>query len=123
MVEFHRINFCNLLNICDNDVVSNQPHPLEKGFYGPLQLCHGDLGSLDIALKAYQLGFVSEKKYHGLWQHVVNKLTSLGDYYIDGNMPGFSTSLMTGHAGIAYQLLRCLHPDKVPSILTTEMII
>lgn len=90
---------------------------LRDGFSGVMNLCHGDLGNLDILLIAYQQGFISSAIYHEKLQYVLNELEK-SDWETERGNSVFSVGLMTGQTGVAYQLLRCLKPNEVPSVLS-----
>ncbi|GGN81185.1 hypothetical protein GCM10011579_067440 [Streptomyces albiflavescens] len=90
---------------------------LSKGFGGNHCLCHGDLGNLELLIQA------ADTK---MWEWVsadLQRITTsiLGDIHLgwacgmlpDIDLPG----LMTGLAGIGYQLLRIAAPRTVPSVL------
>jgi len=92
---------------------------LEHGFSLNHSLCHGDLGNLELILQASQL--LDDSK----WRFQVNRLTaivleSIGKYgWLCGIPLGVeSPGLMTGLAGIGYQLWRLAEPKRVPSVLT-----
>ena len=92
---------------------------LEHGFGLNHSLCHGDLGNLELLLQASQI--LDDSK----WRFQVERLTaivleSIGKYgWLCGIPLGVeSPGLMTGLAGIGYQLLRLAEPKRVPSVLT-----
>jgi type 2 lantibiotic biosynthesis protein LanM len=82
-------------------------------------LCHGDLGNLELLLEAAQASPDSP------WRAEVDRLTGgiLDSIERDGwlcsnPMNLESPGLMTGLAGVGYQLLRLAEPRSVPSVLT-----
>lgn len=93
------------------------------GFGDNHSLCHGDLGNLELFLQA-NLAFKTPKLHQDLnclATQIINDIEQRGwlggeplDVKID--TPG----LMTGLAGIGYQLLRLARPSLVPSVLTME---
>jgi type 2 lantibiotic biosynthesis protein LanM len=91
---------------------------LENGFCGNHSLCHGDLGNLELLLQASQsFGSIT-------WQKHVDRLSATILESIDqhgwlcGVPMGVETpGLMTGLAGIGYELLRLAEPGRVPSVL------
>lgn len=92
---------------------------LEHGFGLNHSLCHGDLGNLELLLQASYV--LADPK----WSFQVNRLTAIVLESIDkyGWLCGIplgveSPGLMTGLAGIGYQLLRLAEPTRVPSVLT-----
>jgi lantibiotic modifying enzyme len=81
-------------------------------------LCHGDLGNLEFLLAASNYTNMELKVSieHRL-QDTIEAITNYG--YRCGNILGAeSPGLMTGIAGIGYELLRLAEPTKVPSVLT-----
>jgi type 2 lantibiotic biosynthesis protein LanM len=91
-------------------------HP---GFGANYSLCHGDLGNLETLLMATErLGpnpELDEALYRKL-DGILNHMDSTG--WLCGVPQGLQTpGLMTGIAGIGYQLLRLSKPDRVPSLL------
>jgi lantibiotic modifying enzyme len=94
---------------------------LAHGFGGNHSLCHGDLGNLELLLQA------SEILDDPQWPHQVNRLASIilesiNQYgWLCGIPLGVeSPGLMTGLAGIGYELLRLAEPTRVPSVLVLE---
>jgi type 2 lantibiotic biosynthesis protein LanM len=91
---------------------------LKSGFGMNHSLCHGDLGNLDLLLYATQK--LSNPAYLSAYKaKAVSILDSVKKYgWLTGIPLGVeSPGLLTGIAGIGYQLLRLAEPDKVPSIL------
>src|SRR5262249_7578235 len=93
---------------------------LTEGFGRDHCLCHGDLGNLELVLYAGQhveprLGVearrLASKILYGAQQH-----GWLCGVPFDVETPG----LMTGLAGIGYELLRLADPTRVPSVLSLE---
>jgi len=94
---------------------------LARGFGRNHSLCHGDLGNLELLFQA------SEKLSDPHWRDQVNRVTAMTLAGIDrggwlcGNPLGLEApGLMTGLAGIGYQLLRLAEPTRVPSVLLLE---
>jgi len=92
---------------------------LARGFGRNHSLCHGDLGNLELLLQA------SQRLDDPQWHAQVNRLVSLildsmeRDGWLCGNpLKVESPGLMTGLAGIGYELLRLAEPEQVPSVLT-----
>jgi type 2 lantibiotic biosynthesis protein LanM len=94
---------------------------LEQGFGHIHSLCHGDLGNLDFILEA------SRTLDKPLLERLVNQLSatileSASRYGwrcgvpLHVEIPG----LMTGLAGIGYEMLRLASPSEVPSVLMME---
>jgi lantibiotic modifying enzyme len=91
-----------------------------EGFGLNHSLCHGDLGNLEFLLLASQ-------KYDPALRDVVYQeadsiLDSINRFGWFCGVPGGveTPSLMTGLAGIGYELLRLSNPDLVPSLLLLE---
>ena len=92
---------------------------LTQGFGLNHCLCHGDLGNLEMLLQV-SLTFDDPK-----WLHQVNRLAAIilesinKHSWLCGVPLGVETpGLMTGLAGIGYQLLRLAEPQHIPSVLT-----
>jgi len=90
---------------------------LAQGFGHNHCLCHGDLGNLELLLQARQL-IGSE------WQDHLNRLAAIISESINrlgwlcGNpVKVESPGVMTGLAGIGFDLLRLAEPSRVPSVL------
>jgi lantibiotic modifying enzyme len=91
---------------------------MSNGFGLNHSLCHGDLGNLELLLQA------SEVLHESQWRHQTNRhssiiLDSIDEHgWLCGVPLGVETpGLMTGLAGIGYQLLRVAYPACVPSVL------
>lgn len=74
-------------------------------------LCHGALGSLDLAYELFSLCKISGEEYNKLVDRVLLNPVISQDYQYSSN------GIMVGQLGRAYQILRFLLPEKVPSIL------
>jgi type 2 lantibiotic biosynthesis protein LanM len=91
---------------------------LAEGFGFNHSLCHGDLGNLEFLLAASQN--LAEKGYSTVLQQyiaiILDKIEDEG--WFCGIPHGLETpGLMSGLAGIGYQLLRLSSPAKIPSVL------
>jgi type 2 lantibiotic biosynthesis protein LanM len=91
---------------------------LARGFGRNHSLCHGDLGNLELLLQAGQAFKGSP------WHTQMNRLAGMilesiaRQKWICGTRFGVeSPGLMTGLAGIGYELLRLAEPALVPSVL------
>lgn len=91
---------------------------LSQGFGGNHSLCHGDLGNLELLLHARDL------LDWQTWAPQVERLSAgiLDNIEQHGWLCGTpdaieSPGLMTGLAGIGYQLLRLAQPQRVPALL------
>jgi type 2 lantibiotic biosynthesis protein LanM len=94
---------------------------LARGFGLNHSLCHGDLGNLELLLRA------SQALDDAQWRAQVNRLAAIilesieRDGWLCANPLGVeSPGLMTGLAGIGYGLLRLAEPARVPSVLMLE---
>lgn len=91
---------------------------MQYGFAGNHSLCHGALGNADLVLTAAQL-LGRPEDYQALERVaalVVGSIEAHG--WVCGVPLGVETpGLMSGLAGIGYELLRLAEPDKVPSVL------
>jgi type 2 lantibiotic biosynthesis protein LanM len=91
---------------------------IARGFGFNHSLCHGDLGNLEALLVASRV--LHEPSYT---EHLTRLTTSLlASIRRQGWLMGIplgveSPGLMTGLAGIGYQLLRLAEPERVPSVL------
>ncbi len=90
----------------------------EQGFGLNHSLCHGDLGNLDVLLVASQT--LDDAPYRAevarLAAMLLDSIERQG--WCTGVPLGVETpGLMTGIAGIGYELLRLAKPDQVPSVL------
>jgi type 2 lantibiotic biosynthesis protein LanM len=94
---------------------------VQYGFACNHSLCHGALGNMDLLLTAARL-FNRPEDHEALEQAtalIVGSLEANG--WITAVPLGVETpGLMTGLAGIGYELLRLAEPDKVPSVLLLD---
>ena len=91
------------------------------GFGGGHSLCHGDLGNLELFVKAATMLGQAEwlEKARQLAGSILREVDATG--WRCGVPGGVETpGLMTGLAGIGYQLLRLADSEKVPSLLLME---
>ncbi len=91
---------------------------VNAGFGLNHSLCHGDLGNLETLLLAAQK--LKEPVYHQQLTHFTGLI--LDSIEKDGWLTGIplgieAPGLMTGLAGIGYELLRLVEPERVPSVL------
>jgi lantibiotic modifying enzyme len=94
---------------------------LERGFGSNHSLCHGDLGNLDFILEARQTltQLPMDLQVNQLAAMVLESADRCG--WLGGVPLGVETpDLMTGLAGIGYELLRLASPSEVPSVLMME---
>lgn len=94
---------------------------IAQGLKDNHSLCHGALGNLDLVLQATQV--LNDPSYRETLAEatamVVESIRTCG--WVAGVPLGVETpGLMTGLAGIGYELLRLAEPEKVPSVLLLE---
>jgi type 2 lantibiotic biosynthesis protein LanM len=94
---------------------------LERGFGGNHSLCHGDLGNLDFISEASRIldEPLLDRQVNQLSAMVLESAARYGwlcGAPLNVEIPG----LMTGLAGIGYEMLRLASPSQVPSVLMME---
>ncbi|MGB1250782.1 MAG: lanthionine synthetase LanC family protein, partial [Candidatus Promineifilaceae bacterium] len=82
-------------------------------------LCHGGLGNLELVLQAIPHIPEVRQQYGQCLTEIVHRM-DLGEYICGVPLGVTTPGLMTGLAGIGYQLLRFADPDKIPSVLTLQ---
>ena len=92
---------------------------IRRGFGGNHSLCHGDLGNLDFLLDA-ALTLNNAELGDRVYRIAGSILESIKTHgWLCGVPSGVETpGLLTGLAGIGYELLRLAEPERVPSLLT-----
>jgi len=103
------------------DIATALRTTVRQGFGGNHSLCHGDLGNLELLLQA------SQTLDDPQWRAEVDRMAAIILESIDeqGWLCGVplgveSPGLMTGLAGIGYELLRLAEPACVPAVLGFE---
>jgi len=94
---------------------------LQRGFGGNHTLCHGDLGNLELLVQAARILHEPQWKVRadGIAAAILADVPETG--WVCGNPLGLeSPGLMTGLAGIGYELLRLAEPARLPSVLALE---
>jgi type 2 lantibiotic biosynthesis protein LanM len=94
---------------------------LEQGFGHNHSLCHGDLGNLDFILEASRIlnKPLLDRQVNQLSAMVLESASRYG--WLCGAPLNVETpGLMTGLAGIGYEMLRLASPSEVPSILMMD---
>ena len=94
---------------------------IAQGFKDNHSLCHGALGNLELLVQATQT--LNQPHHRALLaEATANVLESMSNCgWVAGVPLGVETpGLMTGLAGIGYELLRVAEPEKVPSVLLLE---
>jgi type 2 lantibiotic biosynthesis protein LanM len=91
---------------------------LREGFGRNHSLCHGDLGNLETVLVASRV-LDEPDSVEALTRLTAQILSSIeAQGWVTGVPLGVETpGLMTGLAGIGYELLRLAEPERVPSVL------
>lgn len=94
---------------------------LAKGFGSNHSLCHGDLGNLDFLL-SFAFASGDSEWWTKTYQMAAAVLASREENgWVCGVPLGIETpGLMTGLAGIGYELLRLAAPSRIPSVLMLE---
>ena len=114
-----------LEHVDDVDVRKDLDIALEStvanGFLSNDSLCHGDLGNLELLLRARERGF--GESWEGTLASEASRLVARlvrGEWRC--GIPGAveTPGLMMGLAGIGYGLLRLGAIDRVPSLLSLE---
>lgn len=85
------------------------------GFAQDACLCHGDFGNIELWLLAAEVDADARAELPRVASRVVSHLAHNREALVEG-CP--HVGLMTGAAGIGYQLLRMADPVNVPSVLT-----
>ena len=87
------------------------------GFKDYNNLCHGNLGNIELLLQAAELrGKLEDQKSYAHYVDAILQQLAQGVYC--QRLPLAATpGLMTGAAGVAYQLLRLAFPERLPSVL------
>jgi len=103
------------------DLASALASTASFGFGSNDSLCHGDLGNLELLVRAQELGYAGEWE-NALEAHSARLVARLGKGQWRCGIPGGveTPGLMTGLAGIGYELLRLAEPERVPSLLALE---
>jgi type 2 lantibiotic biosynthesis protein LanM len=94
---------------------------LKHGFGLNHSLCHGDTGNLETILQASQI--LKDPFYTDALEHITAMLVE--SIKTQGCCTGVPSNvevpgLMTGIAGIGYQLLRLAYPQQIPSVLLLD---
>ncbi|MBW4577388.1 MAG: type 2 lantipeptide synthetase LanM family protein [Aphanothece sp. CMT-3BRIN-NPC111] len=95
---------------------------LAHGFGKNHSLCHGDLGNLELLLQASHIHILKHDELARFNRITAGILDSIQQHGWIGGIPSGveSPGLMTGLAGIGYQLLRLAAPEIVPSVLLLD---
>jgi len=103
------------------DLASTLASTVLFGFGTNDSLCHGDLGNLELLVRAQELDCAGEWE-DALTAHSARLVARLAEGHWRCGIPGGveTPGLMTGLAGIGYGLLRLAAPERVPSLLALE---
>lgn len=103
------------------DLASALTSTASFGFGSNDSLCHGDFGNLELLVRAQELGYAGEWE-NALEVHSSRLVARIGKEQWRCGVPGGveTPGLMTGLAGIGYELLRLAAPERVPSLLALE---
>jgi type 2 lantibiotic biosynthesis protein LanM len=101
-----------------SEITSAVRTTIARGFVGNHSLCHGDLGNLECLLVADAA--LNRPDWRAEAEHraaiILKSIERNGG--VCGNLSRVdSPGLMTGLAGIGYELLRLAEPERVPSVL------
>jgi lantibiotic modifying enzyme len=117
LVALQHVRDADIRNDLDLAIAST----VANGFASNDSLCHGDLGNLELLLRARELGF------GGSWETALaTEASRLVERLARGEwrcgIPGGveTPGLMMGLAGIGYGLLRLGATERLPSVLTLE---
>lgn len=115
-----------MLRHADNDVLRHEldiavQTTLREGFGSSHSLCHGDMGSLELLLQ-HHLAYPDAVSQQTLSAYAARVFADIGrtGWHCGNPLRVESPDLMTGIAGIGYQLLRLADPEQVPAVLTLE---
>ena len=106
-------------NILKNNIKMAKEKTLLDGFGGSDCLCHGNLGNIDLFITDYIIN--KNKTSLNIARKIVTNLCRNQKGWICG-IPQHTRvdNLMTGTAGIVYELFRTVYPEKIPSILLLD---
>lgn len=98
----------------EKNIISQINEINTKGFSSKsICLCHGHMGNLDVLLEASKYN----NQFFPLYYQRANQLTELIKKTKSNPLFLATPGLMTGTAGVAYELLRIAHPYSIPSVL------
>jgi len=85
-------------------------------------LCHGNFGNLELLVTAKEQGLLDTKESKEVNCLIAERIGFVAKHGLTSDSPSHPTlfSIMTGWAGIGYQLLRFAHPNGIPSILLMD---
>ena len=90
------------------------------GVDGPLCLCHGALGHLELLDAAAQRGLLNDASAATAWRGRLLARLAGGDWVANVGDAIEAPGLMLGLAGTGYALLRAASPRRSPSVLTLD---
>ncbi len=85
-------------------------------------LCHGNFGNFELLIMANEQGLLNAQQSRETFQTIAERIEFISQNSLEHSAPSYpvSCSLMTGWAGIGYQLLRFANPVKIPSVLLLD---
>lgn len=107
-------------HILERDIQRAINKTLKDGFGRGVNLCHGDMGNIELLLLAAEMEnkpALREVAEDIAYSVLDRKKKSADSLIWAGHVPG----LMTGLSGIGYQLLRLYEPDSIPSLLSFQL--
>lgn len=120
LARLHALQYLNNAEI-QSDIDIALETTLLSGFGINHSLCHGDLGNLELLKKGHEI--LHDSRWADEYKRVAGIiLRSIGENdWLCGMGHGLEIpGLMTGIAGIGYELLRLAESQKVPSVLLIE---
>jgi len=125
-IGLSRLGIINNLQATENQILTNDldialKTVIDRGFGGTHSLCHGDFGNLELLLQASK--FYKQTSYYSFAKKISSALLSeIEENRIVSGVPlgVVNPGFMVGISGIGYQMLRILHPERYPSILTLD---
>lgn len=105
-------------NYIDHEIKNALKNVIDYGFKSDnFCLCHGLMGNFDTLQLAYEHGYVDKAILTKFKNMILNKIYREG-ISVNYKLNPFETpNLMIGGAGVIYQLIRMIHPTKIPSLL------
>jgi lantibiotic modifying enzyme len=90
------------------------------GVEGPICLCHGALGRMELLMAMAERRLVNDPDVLDNWCGELLARLTAGDWCMDDGHALEAPGLMLGLAGTGYELLRASFPNRIPSVLTFE---
>lgn len=103
----------------ERDIELSKLATLEHGIGGSDCLCHGSLGNLDLFITDYL--YNNNLKSLEVARKIATELCQKNNWICGIPQKVTVFGFMTGLSGIAYELMRIIYPEKIPSILLLEL--